>query len=189
MSSSLILLGIVGVIALVVWTKYNAIVSNDNLVQRAWADVIAQERQRSRIIPELERILSSHKEFESEILPKIVALRSGLDGVSEQRVEPGKLNGITSASRDLFSSLRVQVENYPELRSDASFGKMMAEITNQEDNVGAALRIFNQNVEQFNSSIEIFPNNIVNAFFNKQKPVDTFYDSEASSSFEYKPNF
>lgn len=168
---------------------YNTIISNDNLVQRAWSDVIAQERQRSRIIPELERILSSHKEYESNVLPQIVALRNGLQGLSESDIQPAKLAEVTTASKNLMQGLQLTVEAYPELKASESFSKMMDEITNQEDNVGAALRIFNQNVEEFNSSIEIFPNNIVNNMFNKKHAIDTFYDNEASQSFDYKPNF
>ncbi len=54
------------------------------------------------------------------------------------------------------------VENYPELKANDIYLKMMNEIEEQNENVGAAISIFNRNVELFNNHIQIFPNNIVN---------------------------
>ena len=65
----------------------------------------------------------------------------------------------------------------------------MYEVTEQEDNVGAAVRIFNQNVANFNAYIQSFPNNLVNRFFNKKQAIEIFTDSKAQAEFEYKPKF
>jgi LemA protein len=65
----------------------------------------------------------------------------------------------------------------------------MREIAEQQENVGAAIRIFNQNVEDFNNGIEQFPNSVINNMLNKKEKLNTFRDEEAESGFEYKPNF
>ena len=65
-------------------------------------------------------------------------------------------------SKELIRSLNVVVENYPELKADTLYGKMMDDIQEQNENVGAAISIFNRNVEVFNNQIEVFPNNIIN---------------------------
>jgi LemA protein len=65
----------------------------------------------------------------------------------------------------------------------------MREMTEQQENIGAAIRIFNQNVEAFNEGIEIFPNSLVNQMLNKQQRIDVFSDKQASEGFDYKPNF
>jgi LemA protein len=65
---------------------------------------------------------------------------------------------------------------------------MMQGITEQQEQIGAALRLFNSNVEVFNRYIQNFPNNLVNSIANKEPAVRVFSDSSASSSFEYRPN-
>ena len=65
----------------------------------------------------------------------------------------------------------------------------MREIAEQQENIGAAIRIFNQNVESFNNGIEIFPNSLVNSMLNKKSKLNTFNDTEAEAGFDYKPNF
>lgn len=185
----IVLIVVLVILALWVLSAYNDIVKKFNLVKRGWADVTAQERQRGRIIPELEKLLKEHKEYESGLLPKIVALRSGLSALNDVEVEPSLLKDISIASKELKSGLELTVEAYPELKASESFSNIMSQVANQEENVGAALRIFNQNVEIFNSTIQVFPNNIINSNLNKKEEIEVFTDSEAAESFEYKPKF
>ena len=65
----------------------------------------------------------------------------------------------------------------------------MREITNQNENVGAAITIFNRNVEHFNNTIQIFPNNLVNSMTLNKKALKPFNDKLQDSNFDYKPNF
>lgn len=64
----------------------------------------------------------------------------------------------------------------------------MREVTEQQENIGAAIRIFNQNVEAFNTGIEVFPGSLINSLFAKKTRLKTFTDSEAQAGFEYSPN-
>ena len=66
-------------------------------------------------------------------------------------------------------SLNVVIENYPELKANDIYLKMMNEIEEQNENVGAAITIYNRNVELFNNQIQIFPHNIINNMFLKRK--------------------
>ena len=66
---------------------------------------------------------------------------------------------------------------------------LMHEITDQNENVGAAISIFNRNVEHFNNSIQIFPNNVVNSMSLNKKPLKPFQDRVMDIGFDYKPNF
>lgn len=58
----------------------------------------------------------------------------------------------------------------------------------QQQNISAAIRIFNSNVEDFNNGIEMFPNSLVNSLFNKKHKLATFRDTQADSGFEYRPD-
>lgn len=179
------------IVIVIIWAVvvYNSIFNHYNASERAWADVIAQERQRGRIIPELEKVLKQHTAYESNVQEQITKLRQGLSELNDNVIDSKKYSEVNTTQKELMKSLHIAVENYPELQASQSFAKYMQEITNQEENVGAALRIFNRNVANFNSLIQGFPGNIINTKFNKKEVIETFTDTEASASFEYKPKF
>ncbi|MCL1044510.1 LemA family protein [Shewanella sp. 1_MG-2023] len=189
MDMSYIFLAVIILGAIIIFSIYNAIVKEHNAVQRGWADVLTQERQRSRIIPELDRVLQEHKDYEMELLPKITALRKGINALQDNNIDTKLQSDVDKASQELIKGINVAVEAYPELKASESFSKFMSEITEQEENVGAAVRIFNQNVANFNNCIQAFPNNMVNGMFNKKQVIEVFTDSKAQAAFEYKPKF
>ena len=178
---------IVSVIGTIV-ALYNSIVFEHKSVQQSWDDVIVIERQRMRILPELEKVLHEHKLFESDVFKKIAALRNSVEQLDGKEIEPSRCSEVSNVSEQLMQSLRFVSESYPELKASESFSKNMAEIVNQEEHVGAALRVFNQNVAIFNTRIESFPSNMVNGALNRKKPVDNFVDDSAASTFDYSPN-
>ncbi len=60
-------------------------------------------------------------------------------------------------------------ENYPDLKASQLYNNLMSEISEQQENIGAApIRIFNQNVEDFNNGIEVFPNSLINGWFKQE---------------------
>ncbi len=134
-------------------------------------------------------MLQQHSAYEGKVLEQITKLRQGIAELSDDKIDAKKQNEISNTNKELMKSLSIAVENYPELQASQSFAKQLQEITNQEENVGAALRIFNRNVANFNSLIQGFPGNIINSIFNNKKTINVFFDTEAASSFEYKPNF
>ena len=73
-----------------------------------------------------------------------------------------QLQRVESLSHELMRNLNVIVENYPELKANEIYLRMMNEIDEQNENVSAAISIFNRNVELFNNHIQIFPNNMIN---------------------------
>lgn len=189
MQSSIVILIIFGIVTLAVVFIYNGIISRANAAQRAWANVITQERQKNKIIPHLQLMTEQYQQFESGVQQKIAALRSALGGLSSDKMDTNKLEEVESATRNLVQGMHIAVENYPELKANEMFGKLMREIAEQQENIGAAIRIFNQNVEAFNNGIEMFPNSVVNNLLNKKTKLNTFSDNEAEAGFDYKPNF
>ena len=189
MNGSIVFLTIIGIVILAIIIIYNGIVSRANAAQRAWANVITQERQKNKIIPQLQAVTEQYQQFESGVQAKITALRSALGGLNSDKMDTGKLAEVESATRNLVQGMHIAVEAYPELKANEMFGKLMREITEQQENIGAAIRIFNQNVEAFNNGIEVFPNSLVNSLLNKKVKLNTFNDSEAEAGFDYKPNF
>lgn len=79
-------------------------------------------------------------------------------------------------------------EAYPELKASELMNNLMREIAEQQENVGAAIVIFNGEVERFNNSIQMFPGSLVNSVMNKHSAVTPFTDDQATSAFDYTPN-
>jgi len=165
---------------------YNRIVQRRNAVERGWADVITQERQKGNIMPKIESVVNDHKEFESTLLNQIVSLRSQVAELDDKKVDTELLQNIEKSMKEVKAGFNATLEAYPDLKSAELMGQLMQEWAEQEENVGAALRIFNQNVEAFNTGIQVFPDNIVNVLLNKEAAYNPFSDSESSKSFEYK---
>lgn len=189
MSSTLItLLVIAAVIAVVVISLYNSIIGGANRAQRAWADVLTYERQKTRVLDALQEQVGSYKEYEQKILTDITRLRSAIQGLPDQ-ANGRALSRSHSATRELLGDLRIAFEAYPDLQAANIVNNLMREITEQQENVGAAVVIFNGEVERFNNTIQMFPGSVVNGMLNKKTAIVPFHDLQASESFEYKPNF
>ncbi|MFC0180035.1 LemA family protein [Thorsellia kenyensis] len=181
--------GVIATIFIVISIN-NGIIARHNSVKQAWADVVAQERQKMKILPEIERLAQEHKAFEGQVLEAVTAMRTAhknLDSAVET-LDVNKFKEAYDASQQLSKSIAVTVENYPELKTVDLFRDVVKEIAEQEENVGAAIRIYNSNVNQFNTGIEIFPNNFVNDKLAKKKQVDLFRNEEASASLDFTPN-
>ncbi len=176
-------------IALLIWTIMirNHIVRYFNAIQRAWAEVANFERLKVKTLEALEDTLEQYTDFEKSTLEKVTELRQNILNLNEKDTDLSHLHHIEKLNTELRKSLNVVVENYPELKADGLYLKMMNEIDEQNENVSAAITIFNRNVEAFNNTIQVFPNNIVNTLTLSKKAVRPFSDS-VIHNFEYKPN-
>ncbi len=188
MNTLYILLGVAAVLGLFVIITYNNIVSLTNQVKNAWANVLVQEQQKQKIIPQLLDSVKGYSEFEKTLQTQITELRSMTDRLSKNSVEPEKLKDVENKTNEMLSSIKVSVENYPELKASELYQNLMTEITEQQENVGASLRIFNSNVSIHNSTIQSFPANIVNGMLNKRKEVSMFDNLEASENIGFSPD-
>lgn len=167
----------------------NNIVRHHNATIRAWSDVASYERQKIKILDGLQPLVEQYSSFEQGTLEKVTELRQNIMNLNLQSTDVSQLQRIESLNKDLMRSLTAVVENYPELKANEIYLKMMNEIEEQNENVGAAITIFNRNVELFNNHIQVFPNNIVNTMTLGKKNIRPFRDSVAAQSFDYRPNF
>lgn len=189
MSGTLIVLIVIAVIIIIGGIAiYNSIINKMNAVERGWADVITQERQKNKTLPNLEKIAEQYASYESGLQTQITELRSALQKLTADKMDLATLAETEKRTTSLLNNLYAVSENYPDLKASELFNNLMREIAEQQDNIAAAIRIFNQNVEDFNNTIQVFPNSLVNSVFNKKSKLQTFTDSEAQDGFEYKPN-
>ncbi|MFC6632764.1 LemA family protein [Microbulbifer taiwanensis] len=187
MIESLILLLPLLVLLILVITIYNGIIGKHNAVDRAWASVLTQERQKNKIIPHVEQMVEQYRMHEASVLKEVTALRSAISDLGNG-VDTAKLAQAEQRTTALLKGLQVAVEAYPELKASETYSQVMAEISEQQEQVGAAIRIFNRNVEDFNNAIQMFPGSLVNGLLCRKARIDSFSDSEARGGFDYSPN-
>lgn len=167
----------------------NTIVRHHNATIRAWSDVASYERQKIKILDALTPLVEQYSSFEKGTLEKVTELRQNILNLNLNNADVTQLQHIENLNKELMRSLNVVVENYPELKANEIYLKMMDEIEEQNENVGAAIAIFNRNVELFNNQIQIFPHNIINTMTVGKKAIRPFRDTAAIQNFDYRPNF
>jgi LemA protein len=151
------------VLALVVWAVVtrNSFIRSRNKVEEAWSGVDVQLKRRHDLVPNLVETVKGYAAHE----------RAVLEGVTEARNHARAASGRQSrvrAEAELTSALgRIDAlaEAYPELRASENFQSLQAELAGIEDEIQAARRIYNSNVEDFNTRIQIFPNSVLAAGF------------------------
>lgn len=182
-----ILFVVLVIISYVIFT-YNSIVSNINEIKKSWANVLTRIQQKVNTIPKLEELVKEHCKFESDTLEKMTELRTMINSVSDKEVNPKQLEEIEARSKDLISKIQVSVEDYPELQSQGLYKSLMAEISELEDHIASSITIYNHKVCTHNTCIQSFPENFVNAMFNKSTEVDSFKTDEAEKGVDFSPN-
>ena len=185
----MIFLGLIVLVVIVVISIRNNIIRHHNASIRAWSDVASFERQKLKILDGLAPLVEQYAQFEQSTLTQVTELRQNIMNLSINDTDIGRLQQIEALSKQLMQSLNVVVENYPELKANQIYLKMMHEIEEQNENVGAAITIYNRNVEVFNNYIQVFPNNMINTATAAKKPIRPFRDNNVTQNFDYRPNF
>ncbi|WP_208642032.1 LemA family protein [Idiomarina ramblicola] len=187
---TLIVLGFVVLIFIIAFiSMYNTIISKHNLVKRAWSDVANYERQKVNILDSLEPVVDQYTSHEASTLKDITELRQNIKSLDGKEPDVETLGQIQKQTDELIKGMSITVESYPDLKANTVYLDLMGQIKDQNENVGAAISIFNRNVEIFNSYIESFPSNIVNGMSAKKNRITEFSDSITDQNIEYKPSF
>jgi LemA protein len=173
----LVLVLVVAVAVLVAGAMvYNRLVTLRNRCDNAWAQIDVQLRRRYDLIPNLVETVKGYAAHERETLEAVTAARAtamGTSGVTERTVAE---NQLTDTLRSLFAVS----EAYPDLKADASFLSLQAQLTDTEGKIAYARQFFNDAVMSFNMAVQQFPANLVaGAFGFAERP---YFEIEASAA-------
>jgi LemA protein len=177
MSQTALLIILGGIALLVGWliSMYNGLIRGRNRVDEAWSDISVQLKRRYDLIPNLVETVKGYATHEQEAFEKVINARARAMGV-----EGGPSNAKAEAENMLSGALKsifALAEAYPDLKANQNFLELQRELTDTEDKIQAARRFYNGNVRDFNTSIQIFPTNIINSIL-KFKAYDFFQASE-----------
>jgi LemA protein len=151
---------VLGVLVLtVLWLvfTYNGLVKSRNKVEEAWSGIDVQLKRRHDLVPNLVEIVRGYAAHERKTLVQVVGARADAIAANQPLYIEKAEAQLTSA----LGSMTALAEAYPELQAAASFRRLQAELSEIEDEIQAARRIYNANVQDYNTRITVFPNNLI----------------------------
>ncbi len=168
MTIGLVFLGLAVVFVGFLIATYNGLVKLKNRVKEAWSDIDVQLKRRYDLIPNLIETVKGYAKHESETFEKVVEARTAAmnaqsSGNAKEQAEAE--NMLSSTLKSIFAL----AEAYPDLKANQNFLELQRELTDTEDKIQAARRFYNGNVRDFNTKIEIFPNNLIAGLFSFKK--------------------
>ncbi len=140
---------------------YNKIIRLEEANKQAWAQVDNQLKRRSDLVPNLVNTVKGYASHEKEIFENIAQARAKLAGAGaiSEKIQAAR------AFEGALSRLLAVVENYPNLKADASFNRLMDELAGTENRIAVARRRYNLAIETYNTTIKVFPGRLYAAFF------------------------
>ena len=135
----------------------NGIIASRNRVDEAWSGIDVQLKRRHDLVPNLVETVKGYAQHEQRVFEATTKARA--EAMSAQGVDATRSaeQGLTAA----LANLRAVAENYPDLRATENFQRLQADLNEIEDEIQASRRIYNSNVQSYNTKIQIFPNSIV----------------------------
>lgn len=174
---------------------YNTLQSGDEQVKAAWAEVLNQYQRRADLIPNLVNTVKGFAEQEKEVLTRVTEARSRVGAIQatpELLNDPQAFEKFQAAQGELsgaLSRLLVVTENYPDLKSDANFRDLQAQLEGTENRIAVARNRYIKAVQEYNVTVRSFPSNLTAMMFgHKVKPGFTV-ENEAEISRAPKVDF
>jgi LemA protein len=153
----IVLVGLLVVLGLFYIVVRNSMVASRNRVDESWSGIDVQLKRRHDLIPNLVEAVKGYATHEQDTFTK----------VTQARNEAMKATGVEDVAKaeaglaGALGNLRVVAEQYPELRATENFQKLQNNLSELEDEIQASRRIYNSNVQSYNTKIQIFPNSLI----------------------------
>ncbi len=154
MMPAIITVGVIVLLLIFWWVgTYNGIKRLDIKVNEGLSGIDVALTKRYDVLTKMLDVVKGYQQHEKDILTQIVQLRSGMS-MAERNQASQQIDAA-------FGQIRLLAENYPELKSSNNFIQLQNAISDTEEHLQAARRLYNSNVTAFNQKIVTFPNSIV----------------------------
>lgn len=163
---------------------YNNMVKLDEEVKTKWGNVQSQYQRRADLIPNLVNTVKGEANFEQTTLQNVIQARASATSIKVDPADltPEKLQQFQQAQGQLSQALgrlMMITENYPNLRANDAFRGLQAQLEGTENRINIARNDFNGSVQQYNSTIRRFPNNLFAGTFGFK--TRGYFEAEAGS--------
>lgn len=149
---------------------YNSLVTLDEGVKAAWAQVENQLQRRFDLIPNLVETVKGYAAHEKEVFLRVTEARAKVGGATTIDDKIAANNGLTAA----LSRLLLVVERYPDLKANTNFIRLQDELAGTENRISVERRRYNEAVKDYNIKIRRFPTNLLAGMFGFSKA--TFFE-------------
>ncbi|WP_025871206.1 LemA family protein [Methylobacillus glycogenes] len=156
---------------------YNTFQALDEQVNADWSEVLNQYQRRADLVPNLVNTVKGYASHEKEVLTQVADARSKVGSI---QATPELINDEQAFARfqaaqgqmtSALSRLMAVAENYPQLKADANFRDLQAQLEGTENRVTVARNRYIKSVQAYNTTIRQFPNNMTAKMFDyKAKP-------------------
>lgn len=153
----IIILVVLGLLALWLVGVFNGLVRLRNRVDEAWSDIEVQLKRRYDLIPNLVNTVKGYAKHEEDVFTKVTEARAN----AIQAKTPAEHAQAENALSGTLKSLFAVAESYPALQASQNFLHLQQELVDAEDKIQASRRFYNGNVRDFNTRIQVFPNNLI----------------------------
>ena len=167
---------------------YNTIQSADEQVKSSWSEVLNQYQRRADLVPNLVETVKGFAAQEKEVLLGVTNARSRVGGIQatpELVNDPEAFAKFMAAQGEMTSALSrllVVAENYPQLKSDANFRDLQAQLEGTENRITVARQRYIKAIQEYNTTVRSFPSNLTAMMFgHKVKPSFTVENEAAIS--------
>lgn len=164
---AVIIISIIGLIGI----TYNSLQRKDENVNNKWSQVENQLQRRYDLIPNLVAVVKQYSDYETTTLERIVALR-----------QDGSVESEKQADEEYKVYVKALTENYPELKAVEQYNELMTNLEGTENRIAVARKDYNDAVTKLNSSIRIFPTNLIANMFGIEKKSYFEIDDNAKSN-------
>ena len=155
MSTTLVVVLVLVLLALFVGVTYNSLIRRRNEVDNAWSQIDVQLKRRLDLIPNLVETVKGYAAHEKTALEAVIAARNtGMAASSDPHAQASADNAMTGALRQLFALS----EGYPDLKANQGFVSLQEELANTESRIAYARQFYGDAVSTYNTAIQKFPN-------------------------------
>lgn len=157
-TGTLILLILVGLVVYAI-IIYNRLIALKNTRKNAFSDIDVQLKQRFNLVPQLVETVKGYVKHEKEVLTEVTEARTAVSNAPDD-AGAARQTAESFLGRALTGLLAV-AENYPDLKADTNFRRLMDELSDIENKIAAARRFFNSATNEYNTYLQQFPNSLI----------------------------
>lgn len=167
---------------------YNNLQAKDEAVTASWSEVLNQYQRRADLVPNLVNVVKGYASHESQVLTEVTAARANVAGMKitpELVNDPVAFKKFQDAQAQLTSSLSrllVVTENYPNLKADASFRDLSAQLEGTENRITVARNRYITTVQDYNTYVRQLPQSLTAKVIGMQVKPNFSVDNEAAVS-------
>ena len=146
---------------------YNSLQTNDEQIKASWSEVVNQYQRRADLVPNLVNTVKGYAAHEKDVLTQVTQARAqvgAMQATPEVLNDPAtfaKFQAAQGALSGALSRLLVVSENYPQLKADANFRDLQAQLEGTENRITVARNRYIKSVQDYNVTVRSFPSNLI----------------------------